>query len=59
MAAAAAFLLLFVLLGLGVPVAIWLLVERETEGREVVDRDAAERSVRHDDGDGPDDGWGR
>ena len=57
MAAAGAFLVVVLLLGLALPIGLWLLVERETADQQVVDRDEAVRTVRHDDG--PEDRWGR
>lgn len=49
MAAGAGFVVvLFLLLGLGIPIAIWVLSERETENRDVVSRADAEQRVRND-----------
>ncbi len=41
---------LLLLLGLAVPVVIWLLIESETADERVVDRADAERQVRTDHG---------
>ncbi len=57
--AGGALVLLVLLVGIAIPLALWALVERETENRPVTDRATAERQVRHDDGESPDDEWGR
>jgi hypothetical protein len=51
--AAAVMFLVVLLVGLAIPIALWALVERETENRPVTDRATAERQVRNDAGRGP------
>lgn len=48
MAATAISLLVFVAVGLAVPIAIWLLVESETDRTKTMDRESAERLARED-----------
>ena len=48
MAAPELMVLLLLLVALALPVGLWLLIERETADEEVVDRTAAERTVRDD-----------
>ncbi|WP_101295498.1 DUF2749 domain-containing protein [Halegenticoccus soli] len=45
---AAVLLALFVLVGVGGGLALYFLVDAETSGRPIADRDTAERSVRRD-----------
>jgi len=52
----AVFALLFVVVALAFPVALWMVVERETDQTQVMDREAAERASRWDTGH---DGWAR
>lgn len=43
---AGAVLVLVILLGIGLPVALWYLIEAETESTVVTDRETAEREAQ-------------
>jgi hypothetical protein len=48
MATGAGFVLLFLLLGLAIPIGLWLLINAETDNTTVTDRESAEQAARAD-----------
>jgi hypothetical protein len=44
----AGFVIVFLLLGLAIPVGLWLLVNAETDNTTVTDRESAEQAARAD-----------